>query len=70
VADADGTVIGVVTSGGYSPVLKGGIALAFVPPAFKAVGTTLKVIVRGKAQNAEVVASPFVPHRYVRKAGS
>ncbi|HEX7943042.1 MAG TPA: glycine cleavage system aminomethyltransferase GcvT [Phenylobacterium sp.] len=69
VADEAGNVIGVVTSGGYSPVLKGGIALAFVPPAFKAEGTKLKVIVRGKAQSAEVVPSPFVPHRYVRKLG-
>ena len=69
VADLSGAVIGVVTSGGYSPVLKGGIALAFVPPAFKAPGTALKVIVRGKPQAAEVVASPFVPHRYVRKVG-
>ena len=67
VADAEGNVIGLVTSGGYSPCLKAGIALAFVPPAFKAVGTQLKVIVRGKPQAAEVVASPFVPHRYVRK---
>ncbi|WP_068877486.1 MULTISPECIES: glycine cleavage system aminomethyltransferase GcvT [unclassified Phenylobacterium] len=68
VADANGVVVGVVTSGGYSPVLKGGIALAFVPPELKAVGTPLKVIVRGKPQAAEVVPSPFVPHRYVRKA--
>jgi aminomethyltransferase len=70
VADAAGKVIGLVTSGGYSPCLKGGIALAFVPPAFKAEGTKLKVIVRGKPQACEVVASPFVPHRYVRKAGA
>ena len=68
IADADGTVIGVVTSGGYSPVLKCGIALGFAPPAHAAVGTQLKVIVRGKPQAAEVVKSPFVPHRYVRKA--
>ncbi|HKP80174.1 MAG TPA: glycine cleavage system aminomethyltransferase GcvT [Phenylobacterium sp.] len=67
VADANGVVVGVVTSGGYSPILKGGIALAFVPPELKAVGTALKVIVRGKPQAAEVVPSPFVPHRYVRK---
>ena len=66
VADDTGAVVGVVTSGGYSPCLKAGIALAFVPPALKAVGTQLKVIVRGKPQTAEVVASPFVPHRYVR----
>ncbi|WP_337188278.1 glycine cleavage system aminomethyltransferase GcvT [Phenylobacterium sp.] len=68
VADADGNVVGRVTSGGFSPVLKGGIALAFVPPALKAPGTRLSVIVRGKPQAAEVVPGPFVPHRYVRKA--
>ena len=67
VADETGAVVGVVTSGGHSPCLKAGIALAFVPPTLKAVGTQLKVIVRGKPQAAEVVASPFVPHRYVRK---
>jgi aminomethyltransferase len=69
IASADGKVIGVVTSGGFSPVLKCGIALGFVPPAHAAVGTALKVIVRGKPQAAEVVKAPFVPHRYVRKLG-
>jgi len=68
VADANGAIIGIVTSGGYSPCLKAGIALAFVAPAFKAPGTPLKVIVRGKPQACEVVNSPFVPHRYVRKS--
>jgi aminomethyltransferase len=67
IADASGAVIGVVTSGGFSPSLKQGIALGFVPPRFAAPGTALKVIVRGKAQAAEVVKAPFVPHRYVRK---
>jgi aminomethyltransferase len=67
VADEAGTVIGAVTSGGYSPCLKAGIALAFVPPAFAEPGARLKVIVRGKPQAAEVVTSPFVPHRYARK---
>jgi aminomethyltransferase len=67
IADETGAVIGVVTSGGFSPVLRSGIALGFVPPLHSEVGTQLKVIVRGKAQAAEVVASPFVAHRYVRK---
>jgi aminomethyltransferase len=67
IADEAGAVIGVVTSGGFSPCLKGGIALGFVPPAHAAVGSRLKVIVRGKPQAAEVVKAPFVPHRYVRK---
>ena len=67
IADASGQVIGVVTSGGFSPSLKQGVALGFVPPAHAAIGTRLQVIVRGKPQPAEVVQAPFVPHRYVRK---
>lgn len=67
IADGAGKVIGVVTSGGFSPSLNQAIAMGFVPPAQAAVGTRLNVIVRGKAQAAEVVAMPFVPHRYVRK---
>ena len=68
VADSTGAVIGKVTSGGFSPSLKGGIAMAYVPPTFAEVGTRLSVIVRGKPQAAEVVPMPFVPHNYVRKS--
>ena len=57
----------VVTSGGFSPSLGKPIAMGFVPPALAEAGAKLKVIVRGKAQAAEVTAMPFVPHRYVRK---
>ena len=67
ITDESGAVIGVITSGGFSPSLKQAIALGFVPPALAAPGTQLKVLVRGKPQSAEVAATPFVPHRYVRK---
>jgi len=67
IADRAGAVVGAGTSGGFSPSLGHPIAMGFVPPALAAVGTVLSVIVRGKAQAAEVVAMPFVPHRYVRK---
>lgn len=67
IADADGNVIGKVTSGGPSPTLGKNIAMGYVPPAFAALGTDLKVIVRGKAAAAEVVDMPFVPQRYYRK---
>jgi aminomethyltransferase len=67
IADETGAVVGVVTSGGFGPSFGGAIAIGFVPPALAVVGATLKVIVRGKPQAAEVVASPFVPTRYVRK---
>ncbi|MAL56791.1 MAG: glycine cleavage system protein T [Brevundimonas sp.] len=67
IADADGNVIGKVTSGGPSPTLGKNIAMGFVPPAHAALGTELKVIVRGKPAAAEVVAMPFVAQRYYRK---
>jgi len=67
IADAEGAIVGVVTSGGFSPSLKQGVALGFVTPANAQVGTPLRVIVRGKPQSAEVAKAPFVPHRYVRK---
>ncbi|WP_299006166.1 glycine cleavage system aminomethyltransferase GcvT [uncultured Caulobacter sp.] len=67
IADETGAVIGKVTSGGFAPSLGYPIAIGFAPPAYAALGTKLKVIVRGKSAAAEVVASPFVPNRYVRK---
>ena len=66
-ADAAGTVVGHVTSGGFSPSLGSSVAMGFVPPALAAPGTRLTVIVRGKSQAAEVVPLPFVAHRYVRQ---
>lgn len=68
IASNDGAIIGRVTSGGYSPSLSQPIAMAFVPPAFAAVGTALQAIVRDRPQPAEVVCLPFVPHRYVRQS--
>ncbi|WP_375449746.1 glycine cleavage system aminomethyltransferase GcvT [uncultured Devosia sp.] len=70
ILDASGTAIGVVTSGGFAPSLGKAIALGFVPPAFAAIGSKLQVAVRGRAQSTQVVPTPFVPHRYFRKAKS
>ncbi len=68
ILDADGKAIGVVTSGGFAPSLGKAIALGFVPPAYTAPDTKLQVSVRGRAQAATVVPTPFVPHRYFRKS--
>jgi len=68
ILDAAGAAIGVITSGGFAPSLGKAIALGFVPPASAAAGTRLQVSVRGRAQAAEVVPTPFVPHRYFRKS--
>jgi len=35
------------------------IALAYVPPEFGALGTELKVEIRGQGVKAQVVATPF-----------
>jgi len=67
IADMDGNVIGKITSGGPSPTLGRNIAMGYAPPAYAELGTDLKVIVRGKAAAAEVVATPFVAQRYYRK---
>ena len=40
--------------------------MGFVKPIHALPGTPLRVVVRGKAQAAEVTALPFVPHNYVR----
>jgi len=68
ILDGSGTAIGVVTSGGFAPSLGKAVAIGFVPPSYAAIGSKLQVSVRGRAQSAEVVETPFVPHRYFRKA--
>lgn len=55
---SNGQVLGEITSGGFSPTLKIGIALALVD--VNADITTLEVDIRGKLIKAEVVKLPFV----------
>jgi aminomethyltransferase len=59
VLDNDGREIGYVTSGSPAPFLKKNIALAYVPPEFAAVGSTVKVEIRGQGVKAQVVPTPF-----------
>jgi len=55
----NGQKIGVVTSGSPSPTLGKNIALAYVPPAFAAMGTIIHVEIRGQKYRAQVVPTPF-----------
>src|SRR6266571_3576941 len=59
VLDETGSEIGYVTSGSFAPFLKKNIALAYVPPQFAAVGSTVKVEIRGQGVRAQVVPTPF-----------
>jgi aminomethyltransferase len=51
--------VGTVTSGGWSPCLEAGIALALVPAELARLGTQLAVEIRGRTEPATVVKRPF-----------
>jgi aminomethyltransferase len=59
VKSSDGAVIGVITSGTFSPSLKKGIALALLKPEY-VIGDSVVVDVRGRDSVAEIVALPMV----------
>jgi aminomethyltransferase len=66
VLDDGGREIGYVTSGSPAPFLKKNIAMAYVPPEFATVGSTVKVEIRGQGVKAQVVPTPF--YRRPRKS--
>jgi aminomethyltransferase len=59
VLDEAGNKIGHVTSGSPAPFLKKNIALAYVPPAFANLGSSVNVEIRGQGVAAQVVPTPF-----------
>lgn len=67
---ADGTVVGEVTSGGFSPNLKKNISMGYVQKEHAKKGTELKVVVRKKVNDAVVTPMPFVPAKYHRPASA
>lgn len=64
ILNMDGEVIGNVTSGTMSPVLKKKLSMGFVKKGYTKAGTQLKVRVRGKEGDAEVTKMPFVASNY------
>jgi aminomethyltransferase len=66
IVDANGVVVGKVTSGGFGPTVNGPVAMGYVSAAHAVVGTALQAIVRGKPVPVEVAKTPFVPQRYYR----
>eukprot|EP00731_Ephydatia_muelleri_P001103 Em0001g1103a len=68
VLSSNGNVIGVVTSGGPSPILGYNIAMAYLPIEASKVGTILQLRVRRNVLQAEVVKMPFVPTKYYKPA--
>jgi aminomethyltransferase len=66
IIDQDGTQIGVITSGGFSPSLQIPIAMGYIATEFSAKGTQVNAMVRGKSRPIKVSGLPLVPQRYYR----
>jgi aminomethyltransferase len=66
--DDAGRSAGEVCSGLLAPSADVPIAMAHVPPACAALGTSLFALVRAKRVPMQVCAMPFVPHQYRRAA--
>ncbi len=70
IRDADGNVIGTVTSGGFGPSLGGPVAMGYVKSEFAEDGTEVGLALRGKVLPGRVAPMPFVEQRYYRKPKS
>ena len=60
VVDADGNVIGRVTSGTQSPVLQKGIGMAYIDANHAELGREIFIRVRGRDLKAKIVKTPFI----------
>ncbi len=56
---ADGAVVGEITSGTFSPTLQKPIAMAYLPPALAHEGAEVEVQIRNRLEPARVVKLPF-----------
>ena len=66
IVDADGNVIGSVSSGGFGPTLAAPVAMGYVQSSHIALDTEVWAMVRGKRVAMKVAKTPFVPQRYYR----
>ncbi len=59
IVNADDEVIGVVTSGTMSPVLKKGIGMGYIKPEYAKIGSEIFIKVRNRNLKAQLVKAPF-----------
>ncbi len=59
VLDGTGATVSTLTSGSFSPTIRAGIGMAYLPVALATAGTPLQVQVRDRTTAAEVVRRPF-----------
>jgi aminomethyltransferase len=60
IKDGAGNVVGIVTSGTFSPTLRVGIGLGLINTDL-AIGNEVSIDIRGRASSATLVETPFVP---------
>jgi len=61
----NGTVIGMTTSGGMSPISNKGIGLGYVPPDTVNIGDIIEIDIKGRYRRAEIAKWPFYdPEKY------
>ncbi|MBP7508906.1 MAG: glycine cleavage system aminomethyltransferase GcvT [Prolixibacteraceae bacterium] len=60
IADAEGNIIGNVTSGSISPVLGIGIGMGYVKYENSEIGSEIFISIRGRLLKAEIVKFPFI----------
>jgi aminomethyltransferase len=66
IIDQNGSHIGTITSGGFSPSLQMPIAMGYIATEYSANGTQVNAVLRGKSRPIIVSALPLVPQRYYR----
>ncbi|BAN48895.1 glycine cleavage system aminomethyltransferase GcvT [Metapseudomonas resinovorans] len=66
IVDADGAIIGRVSSGGFGPSLGAPVAMGYVAAEHAALDSEVWALVRGKRVAMKVAKTPFVPQRYYR----
>ncbi len=66
VADMEGNIIGSVSSGGFGPTYEGPVSMGYVSADHSAEGTSVQLIIRGKARPATIIKLPFVAQNYKR----
>lgn len=55
----DGKPVGEITSGTFSPLLKCGIGMGYVPPEISNPKTFINILIRGRTIQAEIAEMPF-----------
>ena len=57
----EGQPVGVVTSGSFGPSVGRGIGMGYLPTALAAIGSSIDIEIRGRAEPARVAKTPFHP---------